>query len=268
MLFGHLLPELQWDSSNHLLPSAGQRARQGPPGQPDVCAHLCPGVVQLPPRGSRAALCPAAPTPRGLQPGKGAVAPEPAPRRDKPEVGLWPSTLEPGGDGTTEGSDWSLRAPWPAGMSQGMSPCHRALRGCHLGAGLSPAAPRPALRALCGWDEPWAARGAEPLACPQPGTASPAGFAAGQELPCAPRAAWQDGTPAWWVWEWTAGGTGVEKDVVKAPSHTGLREHHVPLVTGAWRSSDCSEQRSGGLGQGLAALGSAPGCEDGAGAGW
>lgn len=129
VLFGHLLPELQWDSSNHLLPSAGQRARQGPPGQPDVCAHLCPGVVQLPPRGSRAALCPAAPTPRGLQPGKGAVAPEPAPRRDKPEVGLWPSTLEPGGDGTTEGSDWSLQALWPAGMSQGMSPRGRAQPG-------------------------------------------------------------------------------------------------------------------------------------------
>lgn len=248
-----------------LLVSEHGRARPGS----RTCVLTCAQVLSSsPPRGSRAALCPAAPTPRGLQPGKGAVAPEPAPRRDKPEVGLWPSTLEPGGDGTTEGSDWSLRAPWPVGMSQGMSPCHRALRGCHLGAGLSPAAPRPALRALCGWDEPWAARGAEPLACPQPGTASPAGFAAGQELPCAPRAAWQDGTPAWWVWEWTAGGTGVEKDVVKAPSHTGLREHHVPLVTGAWRSSDCSEQRNGGLGQGLAALGSAPGCEDGAGAGW
>lgn len=48
VLFGHLLPELQWDSSDHLLPSAGQRAGQGPAGQPDVSAHLCPGVVQLP----------------------------------------------------------------------------------------------------------------------------------------------------------------------------------------------------------------------------
>lgn len=30
VLFGHLLPELQWDSSNHLLPSADQQAWQGP----------------------------------------------------------------------------------------------------------------------------------------------------------------------------------------------------------------------------------------------
>lgn len=78
-----------------------------------------------------------------------------------------------------------------------------------------------------------------------------------------PRAAWQGETPAWCVWEWTFGETAVGKDVVKAPSHTGLRDHHL-----AWRSGDRSEQRGGGLGQGLAALASPPGFEDGAGAGW
>lgn len=42
VLFDYLLPELHWDSSDHLLPSADQQA------QLDVSAHLCPGVVQLP----------------------------------------------------------------------------------------------------------------------------------------------------------------------------------------------------------------------------
>lgn len=65
MLFGHLLPELQWDSSDHLLPSAGQRARQGPPGQPDVCAHLCPGVVQLPPPRQQSRAVPSSSHPSG-----------------------------------------------------------------------------------------------------------------------------------------------------------------------------------------------------------
>lgn len=102
VLFGHLLPKLQWDSSGHLLPSADQQA------QLDMSAYLCQVLSSSPSR----QLCPAAPTPQGLQPGKGAVAPKPAPEGTNQGLacGQAPWSLEM--MAPFEGSDCGLCAPW------------------------------------------------------------------------------------------------------------------------------------------------------------
>lgn len=66
VLFGHLLPELQWDSSDHatLCWSASTA------GPSPVCSPV-PRCCPVPRQGSRAALCPAAPTLGGCSLGKG-----------------------------------------------------------------------------------------------------------------------------------------------------------------------------------------------------
>lgn len=131
VLFGHLLPELQWDSSSHLLPSADERAQQGLARR--VCSPV-PRCCPAPPRGSRAALCPVAPIPLGVQPEKRAVAPKPAPEGTNQGLacGQAPWGLEV--MTPLEGSGWGDTHCEPCGQQCCERGCHPVTELC----GVSP----------------------------------------------------------------------------------------------------------------------------------